>query len=69
MKRLNVLMVIMIVFASETLAQVAVNTDGSSPDASAMLDVKSTTLGLLIPRISTAVRDQIPSPATGLLIY
>lgn len=50
-------------------AQVAVNTDGSSPDASAMLDVKSTTKGLLAPRMTQAQRNLIVSPATGLVIF
>ena len=50
-------------------SQVAINTDGTSPDASAMLDVKSTTGGLLIPRMSFTQRNAIASPATGLLVY
>ncbi len=50
-------------------AQVAINTDGSAPDASAMLDVKSTDGGILIPRMSVADRDAIASPATGLLVF
>ena len=50
-------------------AQVAVTTDGSSPDGSAMLDVKSTSKGLLIPRMSTAERTGIVLPAQGLLVY
>ena len=50
-------------------AQVAVNTDASNPDASAMLDVKSTDKGLLIPRMTETERNAITSPATGLLIY
>lgn len=50
-------------------AQVAINTDGSPPDASAMLDVKSTDRGLLIPRVTTAQRNNIALPATGLLVY
>ncbi len=50
-------------------AQVAINTDGSAPDASAMLDVKSTAGGILIPRMSAADRDAIASPATGLLVF
>ena len=50
-------------------AQVGINTDGSSPDASAMLDVKSTTKGLLIPRMTSAQKSAISSPASGLLIY
>jgi hypothetical protein len=48
---------------------VGINTDGSDPDASAMLDVKSTTKGLLIPRMTSAERIRIVSPAVGLLVY
>ncbi len=50
-------------------AQVGVNDDNSSPAASAMLDVKSTTKGMLIPRMTTAQRDLISMPATGLMVY
>lgn len=50
-------------------AQVAVNTDGSSPDASAMLDIKSTLKGVLVPRMTQAQRAVISSPANGLLVY
>ncbi len=48
---------------------VAINSDGSAPDPSAMLDVKSTTKGLLLPRMSGAQRIGIVSPATGLMVY
>ncbi len=52
------------------LAQsVAINTDGSAANASAILDVKSTAKGVLIPRMSTAQRNMIAAPATGLLLY
>ncbi len=47
----------------------AINTDGSTANASALLDVKSNTKGILIPRMSRAERDAIASPATGLLIF
>lgn len=50
-------------------AQVAVNTDGSAPDNSAMLDVKSLTKGFLAPRMTFAQRIAIVSPATGLTVY
>ena len=50
-------------------AQVSINFDQSDPHPSAMLDVKSTEQGLLIPRMSTSQRNAITNPATGLLIY
>jgi hypothetical protein len=48
---------------------VAINTDGSAPAASAMLDIKSTTKGLLIPRMTTLQRTAIVTPAAGLKVY
>ena len=48
---------------------VGINATGALPDAKAMLDVASTTSGLLIPRMSTAQRDAIAAPAAGLQVY
>ncbi|WP_375561489.1 hypothetical protein ACE193_02725 [Bernardetia sp. OM2101] len=48
---------------------VAINEDNSSANASAILDIKSTTKGMLAPRMSAAQKTAISSPATGLLIY
>ena len=48
---------------------VSVNTDGSTADASSILDIKSTTKGMLAPRMTTAQRTAIASPANGLLVY
>ena len=48
---------------------VGINTDNSNPDPSALLDVKSTTKGVLIPRMTQVERDAIAAPANGLLIY
>jgi len=50
-------------------AQVAINTTGAVPVASSMLDITSTTSGLLIPRMTSAQRTAIAAPATGLLVY
>jgi hypothetical protein len=69
MSKFIFLLVIIILKSSIIFSQVAINTDGSLPAPSAMLDVKATDRGLLIPRISTEQRDRIPSPATGLMIY
>lgn len=47
--------------------QVGIGTN--TPDQSAILDVSSTSLGLLLPRMTTAQRDAISDPAEGLLIF
>lgn len=64
-----VCVILFLFIAKITLAQVAINTDGSSPNPSAMLDIKSTDGGILIPRITITQRDSIDSPATGLLVF
>lgn len=55
-----------------TAQNIAINSTGNSPDASAMLDVQSTGKGMLIPRVSlTALNAAAPltSPAQSLLVY
>lgn len=48
---------------------IAINTTGAVPDNSSVLDVSSTTQGMLIPRMTSAQRNAITTPAEGLLIY
>jgi hypothetical protein len=68
--RTIILQIILFFLFFETIAQgAAINTDGSSAHASAILDIKSTSKGLLIPRRTKAQRDAIVSPAEGLFIY
>lgn len=50
-------------------AQVGINNDNSDPDASAMLDVKSSDKGMLVPRMDSTARTAILNPAVGLLVY
>ena len=69
MRKLLLLVTVLILISMASMAQVAINTDGSLPDNSAMLDVKSTTKGLLPPRMTTAQRTAITTPAEGLLVY
>ncbi len=61
--------VVFIFLMNNIFAQIGINEDGSLPDASAMLDVTSTNKGVLVPRMTTAQRTLINSPATGLLVF
>ena len=47
--------------------QVGIGT--TTPHASALMDVSSTSKGMLVPRMTTAQRNAIASPAQGLLVY
>jgi microcystin-dependent protein len=50
-----------------SIAQTGIGT--TAPNASAMLDVTSTTKGVLVPRMTTAQRIAIVAPANGLLVF
>ena len=50
-----------------SLAQVGIGT--TSPNASAKLDITSTTQGLLPPRMTALQRNAISTPAAGLMIW
>jgi len=56
---------------SSALAQnVSISPTGNAPDNSAALDIRDyTNKGVLIPRLTTAQRNAIPSPALSLLIF
>ena len=70
MKSIRTFFVIIALITTYSLeAQVSVSSDGSEPDSSAMLDVKSTSKGVLIPRMTTAQRDAITNPEASLLIF
>lgn len=69
MKRTASLLLVMLLTIQIAICQTAINTDNSDPDASAMLDVKATDRGILIPRMTETERDNIASPATGLLVF
>src|SRR3954470_11759946 len=62
---------IVVLFFSATFIKaqnVAINTDGSKADPNAIVDIKSSTKGLLIPRMTTAQRMKIPQ-TSGLMVY
>ena len=66
MKQLFTLLAAVLLTAT-TYAQIGINNE--NPDASAALDITSTTGGLLLPRMTASQRDAISSPAIGLMIY
>lgn len=72
MKKFFTLLVLFVLFFSFTniyCQNIAINDNGAMPDTSAMLDVSSVSKGLLVPRMTTVQRNNIPLPATGLLIF
>src|SRR4051794_38877264 len=50
-------------------AQVGISTTSITPDASSILELRSSNAGFLPPRMTTTERDAINSPATGLVIF
>ena len=56
-----------VLLTATTYAQVGIGT--TNPDASAELDITSTTRGLLVPRMTADQRDAITSPSQGLIIF
>ena len=66
----NFLVILSFCFLSQLNAQnVGINEDGSNPDPSAILHLKSNTKGLLVPSMSSTDRLNIASPQDGLMVY
>ena len=63
--------ILLVAFSVATVAASAQNIGigTNTPAASAMLDVSSTSRGLLAPRMTTTQRNAIAAPAKGLLVY
>lgn len=58
---------ILLLITLNVSGQVGVGT--TNPDASSMLDVESTSKGVLVPRMTSVQRTSISTPATGLLVF
>jgi hypothetical protein len=63
------LLTIMLLILTTLNAQVAINSNGANPNASAMLDISSTNKGVLITRMTSTQRKAISNPEAGLLVY
>lgn len=70
MKNLIVLLCLGIAFVfPEHILNAQVGMGTATPDNSAMLDVSSTTKGVLVSRMTQTQRQAISSPAQGLIVY
>jgi hypothetical protein len=68
MKKLLLLIITGLLFSWAAMAQsIGINT--TTPNANAVLDIKSNTKGILIPRTSTTSRLAIVNPPKGLILY
>jgi hypothetical protein len=68
MKRIFILLSILISFVASAQS-IEINPNGGTSDASAILDLKSTTKGFLPPRMTNAQMLAITSPAQGLIAF
>jgi len=66
MKQIFTLLAVVLLTVT-TFAQVGIGT--TTPEASAALDITSTTKGLLIPRMTNVQRQAISNPVAGLMVY
>lgn len=60
-------LIVVLLFTFNVTAQVGIGT--AMPDPSSVLDISSTSQGLLAPRMSSVQRAAIVSPANGLLVF
>ena len=67
--RLGLTFIFSVCFVGISSAQIAISEDGSAPENSSMLHVKSVNKGFLTPRMSTIQRTTINTPANGLLVF
>lgn len=66
-RKLSLWMTAFLLCLVSSYAQVGIGT--LTPNPSSMLDISSTNKGLLTPRMTTAERTAIASPADGLIVY
>ncbi|HEY0678152.1 MAG TPA: FG-GAP repeat protein [Chitinophagaceae bacterium] len=64
-----VLIITILYMAINSHSQVAINNNNANPAPSAMLEVSSTNKGVLIPRMTSAMRRSISNPEMGLLVF
>ncbi|NQU35007.1 MAG: hypothetical protein HQ521_17410 [Bacteroidetes bacterium] len=73
MKIITILIILFLSISSVLFSQVAINYDGSQPTTHSVLDIKSDTTGMLIPRMTTIQRgvlaNKLDNSHEGMIIY
>ncbi|WP_268125332.1 tail fiber domain-containing protein [Roseivirga pacifica] len=70
MKRFAAFAVLFFILSCHAIrAQVGIGSEEFVPDESSILELRSDSKGLLIPRLTRDQRDRMDNPSTGLLIY
>lgn len=67
MKRLLFFLLVVVTYSNTAAQNVGIGTN--SPNPSAALEIRSSTRGLLIPRMNSFDRVLIANPANGLMVY
>lgn len=69
MKPIALLVIALFSCIANDYAQVSITPDHSQPDRSAMLDIKSSSKGLLVPRLTQEQIQTITNPVNSLLVF
>ncbi len=69
MKKHTLILLAIVALAVSANAQNNFGMGTNTPDASAILDMQSNTQGVLVPRLTSAQRNAIVTPANGLLVF
>jgi len=62
-------LILILSFGNASAQGIAINENGAAAHSSAMLDIQSTSKGVLIPKMTSVQRSNIASPAVGLLVF
>jgi len=65
----TLLLIVSILMAGAAYSQVKLGSNAGAPHSSTVLDLESTTRGMLLPRMTSVQRSAISSPAAGLMVY
>lgn len=69
LRHFTIITALFLLYHATNAQSISINNNGELPDNSAILDVQSTSQGMLIPRMSKSQRQDISTPAPGLVVF